>query len=152
MRACHIQNGSGYETFFRVQTLAKTIWPPLFSSRRVNSVAVVVGGWRRTCAIDAGGRACIEIITSGNRGLWRNKRRSSLGCAGWMRGLHRRATPELFPSAFHPTAFQCEQIPFLPVLTFAISAILNHFFGLPNPNTSFHCDFWNSDQIPTTQM
>ena len=129
MRACHTQNGSGYETFFRVQIVAKKVWPPLSSSCRANSVAMVVGGQRRTCAVDAGGRACIEITPSGNHGLWRSKHRSSLGFSRWMRGLHCMATPQFFPSTSLRAAFQCEQIPFLPVLTFAISAILKHCSG-----------------------
>ena len=147
MHACHTQNGSGYRTFFRIQTLAKTVWPPLSSSRHANSVAVVVGG-RSSSAVDAGERACIDIILSCNCGLCKSKRQSNCGGAAWMRGLHRRAILQLFPSASLPAAFHCEQISFLSQLTFAI---LRHFSCLPNPNST-KCDFWDFDKLPTKRM
>ena len=128
--------------------MSKIVWPPLSSSCRANSIAVVVGGRRHTCAVNTEGCTCIDITPSGNRELWRSKRRSSCGGARWMCGLHRKATPQLFPFASLPVAFHCEQISFLSMLTFAI---LKHFSGLPNPNR-FNCDFWNFDQLPTTRM
>ena len=82
---CYTQNGSGYETFFRIDMVPKKVWTPLWSSSVGDSIASACCGRRRTSSIEARGRTCSILVCFGNRQVWGATRMTTCG-ARWVYG------------------------------------------------------------------
>ena len=143
MHVCHTQNGSGYETFFRIQTAPKQFGPFLLRVPRTLSQVVVGGRGAPVPCRREGTHSWTSPIHAVEKHASEQLRRRQV-----MRGLQHGATPQFSTSASLRTALHCKQISFLSVLTFTIS---KHFSTLPNP-TTFSCDFRNLDELPTTEF